>query len=143
MHSTHFPWGPITGWLVAGETKEDCARRVCLEQTGGKIFDVSDMGMVRFFARSQRSEPDRVLHVLTSHRPQDIFLDKQERRLLRETWEFQWFPVHKLPLRLMSDEDRYWISYVLGKRRFEADFFYQGPYEDPEDIIGLNISIIC
>lgn len=141
LNSTYSHWGPEVGWLLPGESGEECARRVCLDHAGIKISDTREVGVIRIYAQSQRAEPDRTIHVFASHKVDDVLLEKREHKFLGRTWEYQWFPVEKLPLRKMSDEDEYWVPYLFASRKFEFEFYYKGPYEDTEEILGFKVSI--
>ena len=134
-------WHGLIGWKSENETLEQCSQRVCLEKAGLRISSLREVGVVRVFARGQKIEPDRLFHIVIADSLDGAIVESEERRFSGRVWDLHWFPTSRLPLHQLSIMDEYWFPYLFASRRFEMDFFWKGPYEDLEEMVGFRVSI--
>ena len=109
-------WNGPGGKIEPGETPEENAMREVFEETGLEVWNPFYHGKLLFYMDGKRKLGIRV----------HLFSTKEFTGTPRssEEGEVRWFPVDKLPLDDMWDDDRYWIDSMLNLARFDARFYY-------------------
>ncbi len=109
----------VGGKVEEGESLEEAARREVVEEVGVEPLDLEYRGVLKFY--SSRDEPDWIVHVFVCRRFRGTPRPSDEA-------EPAWFPLDRLPLDEMWDDDRVWLAHVLNGGRVDGTFWYDESY---------------
>ena len=106
------------GKFEPGETALQCVLREVREELRINVTDAREMGVLHFSFTS-RTIPEILCHV---------FMASSFTGTPSETPEAEpfWSPVEEIPYDLMWQDDRYWLPAMLGGKRFQAFFTFDG-----------------
>ncbi len=109
-------WNAPGGKIEDGETPERCAIREVYEETGLKIRNLFDHGVMNFYLGGSNEV------TITVH----LFSTKEFDGSIKSTdeGEVRWFNLDEIPLEDMWDDDNYWMNLMLKGKRFDADFYF-------------------
>jgi len=109
-------WNGPGGKIESGETSEGNAVREVFEETGLKVRNLFYHGQLLFYMNGKKTLGIRVQLFSTK--------DFSGTPKSSEEGEVRWFPIERIPLDEMWDDDRYWIDSMLNGGRFDARFYY-------------------
>lgn len=115
-------WNVPGGKIVLGENLASCAVRETLEETGLRIKNPRQIGLVHFYKDGRQDSPEWTGYV---------FVAREFSGKLREGREgaLKWFDTDKMPFDQMWEDDRLWTRLVYEHKQFEAWFYYTGNFE--------------
>lgn len=119
-------WDPPGGKMEPDESPENCVQREVSEETGLKIADPSDRGVLHYYKDDQREKPDWTVYLFTAQKFQGTLVDGREGTL-------RWFRIDELPLAEMWEDYQYWYRHLLDGRRLEGGFYFSGDFERLRD----------
>jgi 8-oxo-dGTP diphosphatase len=108
-------WNAPGGKIKFAETPYRAAVREVREETGLLVKELENVGLLNFF----ENDGGRFFSV-------HVFVAGSFEGRLRDGGEgkLEWFPKDKLPKDEMWEDDRFWLPYLLGKKRFRGDFLF-------------------
>lgn len=110
-------WNGPGGKVDPGETVKQCAIRELFEETGVEAGQLEEAAYLEFVFPSGQEESNNQTRAFVSHKWQGVPEDKGE-------GELQWFPIDKLPLDKMWDDDRYWLPQALAGEKLRMRFYF-------------------
>lgn len=118
------------GKLRKNETPEECAMREVLEETGLKVSNLKNHGILNFFF-GQRLKPNWIVHVFSTESFDGEIKESDEGNL-------RWYATDKIPYDKMWADDRHWIPFLLAGKNFECWFYYD---KNIEKLFGYVIKL--
>ncbi len=115
-------WNVPGGKIRPGEDSGDCAMRETFEETGLRIKNLEQVGLVHFYKNGRRDVPEWTGYVFVSRKFSGTLTEGREGSL-------KWYSIDSLPFDEMWEDDRYWSRLVFEHKRFEAWFYYSGEFE--------------
>ncbi|MDE1856937.1 MAG: 8-oxo-dGTP diphosphatase [Candidatus Micrarchaeota archaeon] len=109
-------WNGAGGKIEPGETPEQGAVREVFEETGLRVTNLFDHGVIRF-AVDGSEEINLVMHVFSTR-------DFSGNPVGNEEGEVRWFGLDEIPYDRMWEDDIYWVDLMLNGRRFECEFHF-------------------
>jgi len=107
-------WNGPGGKLRENEKPEDCIRREVLEETGIKIFNIEDHGVLNFF---KGNELFITCHVFATNEFEGEPMQGREGVV-------NWFNFNDLPFNEMWPDDKFWMPLMLQGKKFEGNFYF-------------------
>jgi len=109
-------WNAPGGKMDPGETPGQCAKREVLEETGLRVSQLLDHGVLSFAMGGGKEV------YMRAH----LFSTKMATGRLRPSEEgpVKWFSLDGLPYAEMWEDDLYWLPLMLRGVRFNATFRY-------------------
>ncbi len=119
-------WDPPGGKMKPGETPQECILREVYEETGLKIADPEDRGIIQYYKDDQRNSPAWTVH---------LFLTRSFHGTLRESREgiLRWFRTDELPIEQMWEDYKHWYKHLFEGGRLEGEFYFSGDFEKLRD----------
>ncbi len=114
-------WNAPGGKLFPGESPSEGAVREMLEETGLKVGDPEFHGILNFYLGDGK-ELDQIVFVFSCEK----FSGKLQRS---KEGELRWFPVNRIPLNDMWEDDRVWLQLLLKEESFVGDFYFSEKYK--------------
>jgi len=108
----------IGGKVEEGETIEKAAAREIEEEVRVKVSKLEPMGYLDFYFPHIEDESwNQKVHIFIVHE----WVGEPE-----ETEEIQpeWFPLNKLPMEKMWDDDQYWLQDMLDGNTIQREFLF-------------------
>jgi len=115
-------WNVPGGKIRPGENPENGAIRETLEETGLRVKNLEQVGLVHFYKNMRRDVPEWTGYVFVSREFSGTLTEGREGIL-------KWFSIHDLPFDDMWEDDQYWSRLVFERKKFEAWFYYSGEFE--------------
>lgn len=112
--------------MEPGESPENCVRREVSEETGLKIADPSDRGVLHYYKDDQRAKPDWTVYLFVAEKFNGIPVDSREGTL-------RWFSTDELPLGEMWEDYQHWYRHLLDGKKLEGGFYFSGDFEKLRD----------
>lgn len=108
-------WNGFGGKLEPGETPEEAAKREIQEESGIRVSDLEEVGVIDF---EFTSNPE----ILEVH----IFKAEHFEGRPQETEEMrpEWFEIDKIPFSQMWPDDQYWLPLFLAGKKFNGKFVF-------------------
>ncbi len=125
-------WNSVGGKITNGETPAQNAVREAFEESGLLVSDLFYHGVLNFH-NSGKDEIDFAVHLFSTSKFTGKLLEKSD-----DNGELRWFPINGLPVSDMWADDRHWIPHMLGRDRFDADFYFD---EGNKSIIRHEIRV--
>ncbi len=119
-------WDPPGGKIEPGESPESCVAREVSEETGLKIIDPVNRGLLHYYKDDQRTSPDWTVHLFVAESFHGTPTESREGVL-------RWFGIDELPLGQMWADYRYWYRHLLEGRRLEGGFYFSGNFDKLRD----------
>jgi 8-oxo-dGTP pyrophosphatase MutT (NUDIX family) len=121
-------WNAPGGKSEAGEAPEECAKREVLEETGLRVSDLFNHGVLTFVMDGGK----------TVHTRAHLFSTRQVEGRAKSSDEghVRWFPLGDIPLDEMWEDDIFWIPLMLRGIKFDATFTYD---DENRHVIGFSI----
>jgi 8-oxo-dGTP diphosphatase len=122
-------WNAPGGKIQPGESAEEAAFREVNEETGLILNNAAKIGFLDFYFGERKMKPDWTAEVFVS----DDFAGNE-----RESSEgkLRWFPINKLPMDQMWEDDRYWLPLLVDGKKFSGKFEFS---EDSKKLISYKI----
>ncbi len=107
-------WTCLGGRIEKNETPEDGVRRETFEESGLRISNPKNHGIIYFYEENELS--------LVAY----IFSTKNFSGRLQESDEgiLRWSGIDKLPFDQMWEAEKYWLPLVFDGKNFNAKFYY-------------------
>lgn len=118
--------------MNTGESISEAAVREVYEETGLRLVNVDQRGVLRFYFGST----DHVSWVVYVY----VSTSFEGELKWSEEGEAEWVPVSELPFDNMWPDDRVWVPLLLAGRRFEGDFYFD---KAAERLLNHNIRILA
>ncbi len=115
-------WNVPGGKISPEEDPADGAIRETFEETGLRIKNLEQVGLVHFYKNGRRDVPEWTGYVFVSRKFSGTLTEGREGSL-------KWYSIDSLPFDEMWEDDRYWSGLVFEHKRFEAWFYYSGEFE--------------
>ena len=115
-------WDPPGGKMETGESPADCVVREVFEETGLKIADLEDRGVLRYYKDDETASPAWTVYLFTAKRFRGSPKESREGIL-------QWFRTEDLPLEQMWEDYRHWYKHLLDGKKLDGDFYFSGDFE--------------
>ncbi len=119
-------WDPPGGKIEPGESPEACVEREVSEETGLKIKDAANRGVLDYYKDDQRERPDWTVYLFVAQRFHGTPTEGREGSL-------RWFRIDELPLQEMWEDYQHWYRHLLEGRRLEGGFYFSGDFEKLKD----------
>lgn len=118
------------GKFEEGEAPQDCVVREVFEETGLRISDLKNHGILHFFF-GQRNMPDWIVHVFSTKSFQGELKESEEGKP-------KWFDTGEIPYDKMWKDDKYWIPLMLAGKNFQCWFYFD---KDIKELLDYKIEI--
>lgn len=105
------------GKMDPGETKEECAKREIMEETGIKISQMEEKAYLEFIFPPGQEDSNNQTYVFVASKWEGEPEDKGE-------GELKWYKSSQLPLDKMWDDDQYWLPQVLAGVNIKMRFYF-------------------
>ncbi|MDA4130726.1 MAG: 8-oxo-dGTP diphosphatase [Thaumarchaeota archaeon] len=122
-------WNAPGGKIQPGESAEEAAGREVTEETGLTLRKVVKIGFLEFYFGEGKMKPDWTAEVFVSHDFTGKVRESSEGKL-------KWFPINKLPMDQMWEDDRYWLPLLVAGKKFRGKFEFSG---DSKKLISYKI----
>lgn len=109
-------WNVPGGKLRAGEDPEQCAIREVFEETGLKISNLKEHGVLDFYF-GYKDNPDWAVHVFSTESFHGKLKPSREGIL-------KWTNIEGIPYDEMWEDDRYWVPLLIKGKFFKAEFYF-------------------
>jgi 8-oxo-dGTP diphosphatase len=109
-------WNGPGGKIKPGESPVEGVIREVAEETGLVLFAPEQAGELEFVV-PHREEINNYCYVFRAHYPGGEPKDLGE-------GELRWFPLDKIPLKQMWDDDQYWLPAVLAGGYVKKRFYF-------------------
>jgi 8-oxo-dGTP pyrophosphatase MutT (NUDIX family) len=122
-------WNGFGGKVEEGETIEESAKREMLEESGIKIKNLEERGVVTF----TYEDSGKIMEV-------HIFkvIDYEGTPDESEEMKPQWFEIIDIPFDKMWPDDIHWLPLFLQDKKFEGDFLFA----DTNTILEHNLKTL-
>lgn len=124
-------WNAPGGNIDAGESPEECAAREVLEETGLTVRNLFSHGIMNFYLDGGEELSVRA-HLFSTK-------EFEGEPKSSEEGEVKWFDADKLPLGEMWPDDEFWLSLMLSRRRFNADFYMD---KGNKNILKYSVTLV-
>lgn len=112
-------WSSLGGKLEKNEAPEECIIREIFEESGLKIGNPKNHGLIEFY---EDNELSWIAHVFSATNFSGKIKGTDEGIL-------KWFDTDGLPLEKMWEDNRYWIPLILEGKGLNAKFHYTRNFE--------------
>ena len=108
-------WNAPGGKIEGDETPEQNAIREVDEETGLLVKNLFYHGLINFHLGG-KEETSSGVHLFSTKEFEGAIKPSDE-------GEVKWFPISRLPINEMWDDDNYWLDLMWKGRKFDADFY--------------------
>ena len=109
-------WNAVGGKIGIKEKPEEAATREVLEETGLKIFNLKEHGILNFHF-GDRKELDIVTYVFFTNEFEGRLKSSREGIL-------RWFSPEEIPYDEMWQDDEHWLPLLLKGKKFQGEFYF-------------------
>jgi 8-oxo-dGTP diphosphatase len=121
-------WNGVGGKIKPDETSDECVVREVFEETGLKISNQREIGLLNFYF-GDRYQVDIVAHVFLVGSFSGIIKASEE-------GELHWFRIDEVPYGEMWQDDTHWFPLMLSGKRFEGRFYFD---EEGKKLIDFDL----
>ena len=121
-------WNGVGGKIHPNESPEDCAVRETFEETGLKISNHINSGVLHFYF-GDRYTVDIVAHVFTTDSFTGMIKPSEEGTL-------HWFRIDEIPYNDMWQDDIHWLPMLLAGKKFDGRFYFD---EEGKKLIEFDL----
>jgi 8-oxo-dGTP diphosphatase len=121
-------WNGAGGKINPNETPDECVVREVFEETGLKISNPMEIGLMSFYF-GDRYQVDIVVHVFLANSFSGIIKASDE-------GELHWFRLAEVPYGEMWPDDTHWFPLMLSGKKFEGRFYFD---EEGKKLIDFNL----
>lgn len=108
-------WNGFGGKVEEGENLEEAAKRETLEESGVKVTNLSERGVIEF---EFKGKPEILeVHIFKA-------LDWQGAPEETEEMRPKWFDTSEIPYEEMWTDDKYWLPLFLAGKNFKGHFLF-------------------
>ena len=115
-------WNAPGGKMLPGESPEACAVREVMEETGLKVSDLKNHGVLHF---TVEGKPFWSVHVFATGKFEGTLSNGGE-------GELKWMDKENLPYAEMWPDDSHWVPFLIKGKKFE------GMFDFTEDLKGFK-----
>jgi 8-oxo-dGTP diphosphatase len=123
-------WNGVGGKIRPGESPDECVKRETKEETGLKVYNLTQHGtLCHYFGK--KDKPDWIVYHYSTSEYQGETKESAE-------GELKWFPIDQIPYNMMWQDDEYWLPLQIQGKRFLGDFYFTA---DGTQLIRHNLEI--
>jgi len=122
-------WNGPGGKIKENEKPEDCVRREVLEETGVKVFNIENQGILNFF---KGNELFITCHVFAANEFVGEPMHGREGVV-------NWFDFNDLPFKEMWPDDSLWMPLMLQGKKFEGKFYFDN---DLKELLYYKLDVV-
>jgi len=108
-------WNGVGGKLETSETVEQAVVRECHEEIGVTPTKFHKQAEIVFDEKHKEVREVLLVHVFLADKWQGEPIESEEMAP-------KWFPIDKIPLNEMWDDDKYWLKRVLSGEKLKCKF---------------------
>jgi len=113
-------WNAPGGKLKFAESPEKAAIREVWEETGLKVSDLKNVGLLNFMEEGGKWFS---VHVFIAGSFSGEPVNKGE-------GELKWFPAESIPYKEMWEDDSFWFPLLLEGKKFRGDFLFSKGFKE-------------